>query len=62
MPACVFYFACMQWTCVSSLNSAVKSCHFMIFICLLQYADVVLALKRGDLRLLRHALDEHEDR
>lgn len=30
--------------------------------CLLQYNDVVLALKRGDLRLLRHALEEHEDR
>ncbi|KAH6779074.1 proteasome family protein [Perilla frutescens var. hirtella] len=27
-----------------------------------EYADVVLALKRGDLRLLRHALEEHEDR
>ncbi|KAH6827413.1 CLP protease R subunit 4 [Perilla frutescens var. hirtella] len=26
------------------------------------YADVVLALKRGDLRILRHALEEHEDR
>ncbi|XP_068652968.1 enhanced ethylene response protein 5 [Aristolochia californica] len=29
---------------------------------LLEYADVVQALKRGDLRLLRHALQEHEDR
>ncbi|XP_057765815.1 enhanced ethylene response protein 5-like [Salvia miltiorrhiza] len=27
-----------------------------------EYNDVVLALKRGDLRLLRHALEEHEDR
>ncbi|KAL0346684.1 UNVERIFIED_CONTAM: Enhanced ethylene response protein 5 [Sesamum calycinum] len=27
-----------------------------------EYSDVVLALKRGDLRLLRHALQEHEDR
>ncbi|XP_042056913.1 enhanced ethylene response protein 5-like isoform X2 [Salvia splendens] len=27
-----------------------------------EYKDVVLALKRGDLRLLRHALEEHEDR
>ncbi|KAK4396928.1 Enhanced ethylene response protein 5 [Sesamum angolense] len=27
-----------------------------------KYSDVVLALKRGDLRLLRHALQEHEDR
>ncbi|KAK3005065.1 hypothetical protein RJ639_017402 [Escallonia herrerae] len=29
---------------------------------LLEYSNVVLALKRGDLRLLRHALEEHEDR
>uniref|UniRef100_A0A7C9AL51 PCI domain-containing protein n=1 Tax=Opuntia streptacantha TaxID=393608 RepID=A0A7C9AL51_OPUST len=29
---------------------------------LLEYRDVVLALKRGDLRLLRNALQEHEDR
>ncbi|KAL6846620.1 hypothetical protein ACP4OV_024068 [Aristida adscensionis] len=28
---------------------------------LLEYADVVTSLKRGDLRLLRHALDRHED-
>lgn len=28
---------------------------------LLEYADVVTALKRGDLRLLRQALDRHED-
>lgn len=42
----------------------------MIFIFVLQYTllllsqyrDVVQALKRGDLRLLRHALQEHEDR
>ncbi|KAK4487260.1 hypothetical protein RD792_006136 [Penstemon davidsonii] len=27
-----------------------------------EYSDVILALKRGDLRLLRHALHEHEDR
>ncbi|KAG8376133.1 hypothetical protein BUALT_Bualt09G0031600 [Buddleja alternifolia] len=27
-----------------------------------EYSDIVLALKRGDLRLLRHALQEHEDR
>ncbi|XP_073132363.1 enhanced ethylene response protein 5 [Henckelia pumila] len=27
-----------------------------------EYSDVVLALRRGDLRLLRHALQEHEDR
>ncbi|KAL2457332.1 proteasome family protein [Abeliophyllum distichum] len=29
---------------------------------LTEYNNVVLALKRGDLRLLRHALEEHEDR
>ncbi|KAK9274629.1 hypothetical protein L1049_021880 [Liquidambar formosana] len=29
---------------------------------LVEYSNVVLALKRGDLRLLRHALQEHEDR
>ncbi|KAK1418607.1 hypothetical protein QVD17_27752 [Tagetes erecta] len=29
---------------------------------LLEYSDIVLAMKRGDLRLLRHALEEHEDR
>ncbi|XXG57070.1 hypothetical protein AAC387_Pa03g4317 [Persea americana] len=29
---------------------------------LVEYTDVVHALKRGDLRLLRHALQEHEDR
>ncbi|XP_042489820.1 enhanced ethylene response protein 5 [Macadamia integrifolia] len=29
---------------------------------LIEYNDVVQALKRGDLRLLRHALQEHEDR
>ncbi|KAJ4832866.1 Enhanced ethylene response protein 5 [Turnera subulata] len=29
---------------------------------LVEYRNVVLALKRGDLRLLRHALQEHEDR
>ncbi|KAL4194642.1 hypothetical protein AMTRI_Chr05g69540 [Amborella trichopoda] len=29
---------------------------------LLEYANVVEALRRGDLRLLRHALQEHEDR
>uniref|UniRef100_A0A2N9EP71 PCI domain-containing protein n=1 Tax=Fagus sylvatica TaxID=28930 RepID=A0A2N9EP71_FAGSY len=29
---------------------------------LVEYRDVVLALKRGDLRLLRRALQEHEDR
>ncbi|XP_077212517.1 enhanced ethylene response protein 5-like [Tasmannia lanceolata] len=28
---------------------------------LVEYSDVVKALKRGDLRLLRHALQEHED-
>ncbi|XVE97995.1 hypothetical protein REPUB_Repub03eG0067200 [Reevesia pubescens] len=28
---------------------------------LLEYSNVVQALKRGDLRLLRHALQEHED-
>ena len=33
-----------------------------IFFILSQYRDVVLALKRGDLRLLRRALQEHEDR
>ncbi|EPS60439.1 hypothetical protein M569_14361 [Genlisea aurea] len=27
-----------------------------------EYRDVLLALKRGDLRLLRHALEQHEDR
>ncbi|PIN05738.1 Transcription-associated recombination protein - Thp1p [Handroanthus impetiginosus] len=27
-----------------------------------EYSDIVLALKRGDLRLLRHALQKHEDR
>lgn len=27
-----------------------------------EYSDVVLAIRRGDLRLLRHALQEHEDR
>lgn len=27
-----------------------------------EYSDIVLSLKRGDLRLLRHALQEHEDR
>lgn len=59
LSARMCFFECMQWTCLSSLNSAVKSCHL---VCLLQYNDVVLALKRGDLRLLRHALEEHEDR
>ncbi|KAL7095949.1 hypothetical protein ACP275_10G054600 [Erythranthe tilingii] len=29
---------------------------------LTEYSDVVLAVRRGDLRLLRHALQEHEDR
>lgn len=29
---------------------------------LIEYNDIVLAMKRGDLRLLRHALEEHEDR
>jgi hypothetical protein len=29
---------------------------------LLEYSDVVLAMRRGDLRLLRQALQEHEDR
>ncbi|KAI3709650.1 hypothetical protein L2E82_39416 [Cichorium intybus] len=29
---------------------------------LIEYVDIVLAMKRGDLRLLRHALEEHEDR
>ncbi|KAL6274503.1 hypothetical protein ACE6H2_025195 [Prunus campanulata] len=29
---------------------------------LVEYKNVVQALKRGDLRLLRHALEEHEDR
>ncbi|XP_050382007.1 enhanced ethylene response protein 5 [Argentina anserina] len=29
---------------------------------LVEYRNVVLALRRGDLRLLRHALQEHEDR
>ncbi|KAK9947942.1 hypothetical protein M0R45_003537 [Rubus argutus] len=29
---------------------------------LVEYSNVVQALKRGDLRLLRHALQEHEDR
>lgn len=29
---------------------------------LVEYRDVVQALRRGDLRLLRHALQEHEDR
>ncbi|CAI9764671.1 unnamed protein product [Fraxinus pennsylvanica] len=34
----------------------------LIVIYVLMYNNVVLALKRGDLRLLRHALEEHEDR
>ncbi|XP_076904122.1 enhanced ethylene response protein 5-like [Bidens hawaiensis] len=29
---------------------------------LVEYNDIVLAMKRGDLRLLRRALEEHEDR
>ncbi|KAI3495749.1 hypothetical protein L1887_38095 [Cichorium endivia] len=29
---------------------------------LIEYVDIVQAMKRGDLRLLRHALEEHEDR
>lgn len=29
---------------------------------LIEYNDIILAMKRGDLRLLRHALQEHEDR
>lgn len=29
---------------------------------LVEYGDIVLAMRRGDLRLLRHALEEHEDR
>lgn len=29
---------------------------------LIEYNDIVLAMKRGDLRLLRHALEAHEDR
>ncbi|XP_024960386.1 enhanced ethylene response protein 5 [Cynara cardunculus var. scolymus] len=29
---------------------------------LIEYNDIVLAMKRGDLRLLRQALEEHEDR
>lgn len=29
---------------------------------LVEYSDIVLAMRRGDLRLLRHALEEHEDR
>lgn len=31
------------------------------FLCV-QYMNVVQALRKGDLRLLRHALQEHEDR
>nr|GEV15091.1 enhanced ethylene response protein 5 [Tanacetum cinerariifolium] len=29
---------------------------------LAEYSNIVLAMRRGDLRLLRHALEEHEDR
>ncbi|KAL4563827.1 hypothetical protein LXL04_027875 [Taraxacum kok-saghyz] len=29
---------------------------------LVEYNDIVLAMRRGDLRLLRHALEQHEDR
>ncbi|XP_023757113.1 enhanced ethylene response protein 5 [Lactuca sativa] len=29
---------------------------------LIEYSDIVVAMRRGDLRLLRHALEEHEDR
>ncbi|KAJ0531920.1 putative proteasome component (PCI) domain, winged helix-like DNA-binding domain superfamily [Helianthus annuus] len=29
---------------------------------LVEYSDIVLAMRRGDLRLLRHALEQHEDR
>lgn len=29
---------------------------------LVEYSNIVLAMRRGDLRLLRHALKEHEDR
>ncbi|XP_071729454.1 enhanced ethylene response protein 5 [Rutidosis leptorrhynchoides] len=29
---------------------------------LVEYNDIVVAMRRGDLRLLRHALEEHEDR
>ncbi|KAL8232172.1 hypothetical protein R6Q57_001950 [Mikania cordata] len=29
---------------------------------LVEYSDIVLAMKRGDFRLLRHVLEEHEDR
>nr|GFB23566.1 hypothetical protein [Tanacetum cinerariifolium] len=32
------------------------------FLTMLQYSDIVLAMRRGDHRLLRHALEEHEDR
>ncbi|CAH1448909.1 unnamed protein product [Lactuca virosa] len=29
---------------------------------LIEYSDIVVAMRRGDLRLLKHALEEHEDR
>nr|GEW61455.1 enhanced ethylene response protein 5 [Tanacetum cinerariifolium] len=29
---------------------------------LAEYSNIVLAMRRGDLRLLRQALEEHEDR
>lgn len=34
----------------------------MGFVYFSQYSKIVLALRRGDIRLLRHALQEHEDR
>lgn len=54
-------YSCVQrkGTCTSYVNTSERYCPFIF---LLQYSDVVLALKRGDLRLLRHALQEHEDR
>lgn len=53
---------CVCGTCAIYISSSVAAEYIVAFYLFVQYSDVRLALKRGDLRLLRHALQQHEDR
>ncbi|KAH9801333.1 Enhanced ethylene response protein 5 [Citrus sinensis] len=47
--------------CNPRSEANIRSVSAVLIVVLSQYSNIVQALRRGDLRLLRHALEEHED-
>ncbi|KAH9762918.1 Enhanced ethylene response protein 5 [Citrus sinensis] len=47
--------------CNPQSEANIRSVSAVLIVVLSQYSNIVQALRRGDLRLLRHALEEHED-